>query len=89
MDQIITVFFKVTSLQEKLRKGSVHINRMKQYFTYDDPPQCNPMGISLKKITNRWNHLQNLVTREKIFPDKILENHIKSLIEASLLSYQN
>ena len=28
----------VANLQEKLQKVSIHVNQMKQYFTYDEPP---------------------------------------------------
>ena len=43
----------------------------------------------LKKGLNRWNHLQSLVTTEKVFPDKVLENQIKNLTEANFWPYQN
>ena len=38
IDQVTPVSFKVANLQGKLQKGSIHVNRIKQYFTYDDPP---------------------------------------------------
>ena len=40
--RITTVSFIVANLQGKLQKGSKHVNRKKQYFTYDDPP-TNPL----------------------------------------------
>ena len=42
VDQVIPVSFKGANLLRKLQKGSVHINRMKEYFTYDDPPIDSP-----------------------------------------------
>ena len=42
VDQVNLVSFEFTNLQEKLQKGSVHVNRMKQYFTCDDPPIDSP-----------------------------------------------
>ena len=37
-DQVTPVSFKVCNLQGKLQKGSVRVSRMKQYFSFDDPP---------------------------------------------------
>ena len=38
LDTKLLQYCLVANLQGKLQKGSVHVNRMKQYFTYDDPP---------------------------------------------------
>ena len=38
IEKITPVSFKVDSLQGKLQKDSILVNRMKQYFTYDEPP---------------------------------------------------
>ena len=43
VDQVTPVSFKVCNLQGKPQKGSVHVNRMKQYFSYDDPPIDPPL----------------------------------------------
>ena len=40
--QITLVSLKVANLQRKLQKGSIQVNQMKQYFTYDDPPTGPP-----------------------------------------------
>ena len=42
VDQVTQVYFEVTNIQGKLQKGSVQVNRMKQYFKYDDPPVDSP-----------------------------------------------
>ena len=42
IEQITPVSFKVANLQGKLQKSSIHVNRMKQDFTYDDPPTDSP-----------------------------------------------
>ena len=47
IEQITPVSFKVANLQGKLQKSSIHVNRMKQYFTYDDPPTNSPLTITL------------------------------------------
>ena len=38
IEKITPVSFKVANLQGKLQKDSIYVNRMKQYFTYDEPP---------------------------------------------------
>ena len=38
IEQVAPVFFTVANIQGKLQKGSIQVNQMKQYFTYDDPP---------------------------------------------------
>ena len=42
IEQITPVSFKLVNVQGKLQKGSIHVNCMKQYFTYDDPPTNSP-----------------------------------------------
>ena len=85
-DQITPVSFKVTDLQGKLQKGSVHMNQMKQHFKYDYPPQYNPTGIfpeeNYEPLESPAESCEN---REMKFPDIFLENYIEKLAEINLL----
>ena len=60
IDRITKVSFIVANLQRKLQKGSIHVNRKKQYFTYDDPP-TNPLHhnnsneTSLSPASSSWD----------------------------------
>ena len=52
IEQITPVSFKVVNIQGKLQKGSIHVNCMKQYFTYDDPPTDSPPRNSSNEISS-------------------------------------
>ena len=45
----ITPVFKVANLQGKLQKDPILVNRMKQYFTYDEPPIDPPPQNNFKE----------------------------------------
>ena len=49
VDQVTPVSFKVCNLQGKLQKGSVRVSRMKQYFSFDDPPIDLPPQVILQR----------------------------------------
>ena len=48
IEQIAPVSFEVANLQGKLQKDSILVNRMKQYFTYDEPPIDPPPQNNFK-----------------------------------------
>ena len=86
-DQITPASFKVTDLQGKLQKGSVHVNQMKQHFKYDYPLQYNHTGIFPKgNYEPLESPAQSCENREMKFRDIFLENYIEKLAEISLLS---
>ena len=64
VDQVTPVSFKVCNIQGKLQKGSVHVNQMKQYFSYDDPPiNPPPKSNSPGNSPNLTSAPQNVFTR--------------------------
>ena len=63
IEKITPVSFKVANLQGKLQKDSIHVNRMKQCFTYDDPPtDSSPHNNSNKPSPSPTFCPQALVT---------------------------
>ena len=73
---ITPVSFKVANLQGELQKGSTHVNRMKQYFTYDDPPtDSHPHNNSNEPSPSPTLYPQALVTEppstESTTPDAV------------------
>ena len=92
------VSVKVTNLQGKLQKGSVHINRIKQYFTYNDPPinsplQHNPPGNPPEEnyeplelfIESPGN--KEIELAENMLPNysqNVITNHVEHLEEINL-----
>ena len=63
IEKITPVSFKVANLQGKLQKDSIHVNRMKQCFTYDDPPtDSSPHNNSNKPSPSPTFCHQALVT---------------------------
>ena len=51
IEQITPASFKVANLQGRLQKGSVHVNQLKQYSTYDDP-QIDPPPQNNSRINS-------------------------------------
>ena len=84
VDQVTSLSFKVTNSQGKLQKGSVHVNRMKQYMLHmmilRSTRHFNVTlhETHLKKTTNCWDYLQNLLEIE--FTDGIFPNNSQSRI---------
>ena len=73
---ITPVSLKVANLQGKLQKGSIHVNQMKQYFTYDDPPiDSHPHNNSNEPSPSSTLYPQALVTEppsaESTTPDAV------------------
>ena len=99
VDQFSPVSVKVTNLQGKLQKSLVHINRIKQYFAYDDPPinspsqhnppgnppeeNYEPLGLFIESPGNIEIELA-----ENMLPNNsqnVITNHIEHLEEINLL----
>ena len=73
---ITPVFFKVANLQGKLQKGSIQVNRMKQYFTSGDPStDSHPHNNSNEPSPSPTLYPQALVTEppstESTTPDAV------------------
>ena len=86
INQITPVSFEVTNLQGKLQKGTVHVNRMKQYFTFDDPqihspPQYNSTGNSPENNQEQLQLFKETLGNKDIdFGDGILPNNCRHII---------
>ena len=89
VEQVTSVSFKVCNLQDKLQKGSVHVNRMKQYFSYDDPPidpppQSNSPGNSPDPTPTPKHFFPELLATENsdlVQPDDVATDHVDNLEE--------
>ena len=95
VDEVTPVSFKVCNLQGKLQKGLVLVNRMKQYFSYDDPPidpppQSNSPGNSPNLTPVSQNLFTELLATEDTkrvqdnFPDtscNVATDHVDNLEE--------
>ena len=82
---IPAVSFKITNLQGKLQKGSIHVSRMKQCFTYGDPPidppaQSNSTGNSPDATPKPQNLFTEPASTEDIeLADGILANNSRNI----------
>ena len=100
IDQVTPVSLKCTNIQKNLQKGSVHVNRMKQCFTYDgpaidSPPQCNPTGNTpeenyepLELFTESPGN-RNIGLADNMLPNNsqnVTTNHIEDLTKINLLA---
>ena len=85
--------------QGELQKGSVHVNWMKQYFTFDDPlinspPQRNPREnppeeiYKLLELFTESPCNREIELSHNVFPDNsrnLITNHIEDLEEITTL----